>query len=88
MILKGETHLDGFRLNVETDRLLLRPYQKEDYENWLHQFEQRKPSQYKHDQGKLDMSGMRFECIRKGFIYENGEWTDHRIYVINSLQSQ
>lgn len=28
--------------------------------------------------------GMDFECIRKGFIYEYGEWTDNLIYFINS----
>ncbi|SDC14900.1 Protein N-acetyltransferase, RimJ/RimL family [Terribacillus halophilus] len=25
--------------------------------------------------------GMRFECIRKGFIFENGQWTDHLVFV-------
>ncbi|WP_371320156.1 GNAT family N-acetyltransferase [Chengkuizengella axinellae] len=28
--------------------------------------------------------GMKFECIREGFIFENGEWTDHRVYCINN----
>jgi [ribosomal protein S5]-alanine N-acetyltransferase len=28
--------------------------------------------------------GMMFECVRKGFIYEYGEWTDHLVYYINS----
>lgn len=28
--------------------------------------------------------GMEFECVRKGFIYEYEEWTDHLIYYINS----
>lgn len=28
--------------------------------------------------------GMEFECIRKGFIHELGEWTDNLIYFINS----
>ena len=28
--------------------------------------------------------GLQFECIRKGFIYEFDEWTDHLIYYINS----
>jgi len=27
--------------------------------------------------------GMKFECIRKGFIFEHGEWTDHLIYYKN-----
>ncbi|MFP7171571.1 GNAT family N-acetyltransferase [Terribacillus sp. 7520-G] len=25
--------------------------------------------------------GMRFECIRKGFIFENGQWTDHLVFI-------
>lgn len=28
--------------------------------------------------------GMTFECIRKGFIYELEEWTDHLVYYINA----
>lgn len=27
--------------------------------------------------------GMKFECIRERFIYEDGEWTDHLIYTMN-----
>lgn len=27
-------------------------------------------------------AGMEYECTRKKFIHENGEWTDHLIYVI------
>ncbi|MEH6942068.1 hypothetical protein V7014_09450 [Bacillus sp. JJ722] len=27
--------------------------------------------------------GMEFECVRKGFIFEFGEWTDHFFYYIN-----
>ena len=25
--------------------------------------------------------GMREECVRRGFVYEQGEWTDRRVYV-------
>ncbi|MDK8182934.1 GNAT family N-acetyltransferase [Paenibacillus sp. UMB4589-SE434] len=28
--------------------------------------------------------GMKFECIRKSFIYEHGNWTDQLIYFIHS----
>lgn len=28
--------------------------------------------------------GMKFECMRKGYIYECGEWTDHLVYYKNS----
>ncbi|MCA1065717.1 GNAT family protein [Rossellomorea sp. AcN35-11] len=30
--------------------------------------------------------GMKFECVRKGFIHEHGEWTDHLIYYINAKE--
>ncbi|MET3829428.1 RimJ/RimL family protein N-acetyltransferase [Paenibacillus sp. DS2363] len=29
--------------------------------------------------------GMEFECLRKGFIHENNEWTDHLVYYKNSI---
>lgn len=174
----------------ETERLVIRPLNKDDYENWLNEHENRYPSQNRHDEGKVDMSeytmewfhklignhqelalsdvayvfgvfrkedgihlgmvdfltlargefqwgsigytihnqywrkgygkeavkealdiafqhlkfhrieahinldnapstklaesvGMEFECIRKGFIYENDEWTDHLVYYKN-----
>ena len=28
--------------------------------------------------------GMECECIRKGFIYEHDEWTDHLVYYKNA----
>ena len=181
----------NFVYSTETERLVIRPLKKVDYEIWLKAFENRYPSQNRHDQGKVDMSectpawfeqlvekhqelaltdttyifgvfskvmgthlgmidfstlarddfqwgrigytihnqhwrngygkeavraalmlafdqlkfhrieahinldntpsiklvesvGMEFECIRKGFIYEYNEWTDHLIYYKNS----
>lgn len=180
-----------FDMVLETERIVIRPLTKLDYNNWLHEFENRQPSQYRHDVGKIDMSectsewfanlvnkhqqlaltdaayifgvfrkedgthlgmvdfsilvrdefqwgrigytihnqhwrkgygkeavkgalniafeqlafhrieahinldntasmnlaesvGMEFECVRKGFIYEYEEWTDHLVYYINS----
>lgn len=32
----------------------------------------------------IESVGMQFECIRKGFIYEHDEWTDHLVYYKNS----
>lgn len=180
-----------FDYTSETDRLIVRPLKKEDYENWLHEYENRLPSQHPYDEGKMDMSictqewfhnlvdkhqelaledkahifgvfrkndgthigmidfstlarddfqwgrigytihnqywrlgygkeavnaaldiafqqlnfhrieahinldnnpsvklaesvGMEFECIRRGFIFENGEWTDNLVYYKNA----
>lgn len=35
-------------------------------------------------QNTAESAGMKFECIRKGFIFESDEWTDNMIYVINN----
>ena len=44
--------MDFSSLVIETDRLILRPYKKEDYQNWYEQFDGRKASQYKYDEGR------------------------------------
>ncbi|WP_411334555.1 GNAT family N-acetyltransferase [Metabacillus indicus] len=54
---------EGFQLASETERLIIRPLQRSDYENWLNEFEARHPSQNRHDSGKFDMS----ECTREWF---------------------
>ncbi|PJN66529.1 hypothetical protein PAEAM_01720 [Paenibacillus sp. GM1FR] len=59
MILKPEK----FDHTSETERLVIRPLQKDDYENWLYEFENRHPSQHRHDKGKMDMS----ECTLDWF---------------------
>lgn len=54
---------EKFEYILETERLVVRPLQKADYENWLNEFENRYPSQHRHDKGKIDMS----ECTREWF---------------------
>ncbi|WP_339228583.1 GNAT family protein [Oceanobacillus sp. FSL K6-2867] len=43
-------------LTYETKRLIIRPYQKQDYLNWYTQFSRRLPSQSKYDEGYIAMS--------------------------------
>ncbi|WP_164670580.1 GNAT family N-acetyltransferase [Virgibacillus doumboii] len=57
------TEEEKFDYVKETERLVLRPLQKYDYENWLNEFENRHPSQHRHDKGKMDMR----ECTREWF---------------------
>ena len=38
-------------------------------------------------QKTVEMAGMKFECIRKGFIFESDTWTDNMIYVINKVDN-
>lgn len=35
-------------------------------------------------QKTAEAAGMKFECIRKGFIFESDAWTDNMIYVTNN----
>jgi [ribosomal protein S5]-alanine N-acetyltransferase len=49
--------LEEIQLQLETERLLLRPLQNEDYERWLEGFRNTLPQQYKHDGAKMDLSG-------------------------------
>lgn len=41
----------------ETERLILRPLENDDYERWLEGFRNRLPKQYKHDEHKMDLDG-------------------------------
>lgn len=56
MILNRSEAMKAPDLTSETKRLIIRPYQKQDYENWYTQFSRRLPSQSKYDEGYIDMS--------------------------------
>lgn len=57
--------MNAFDQYAETERLVIRPYQHEDYHNWLSQYQSRMPSQHKYDQGKVDMSICTDEWFRE-----------------------
>ncbi|MGM0847018.1 MAG: GNAT family N-acetyltransferase [Bacillota bacterium] len=57
--------MDSFTYNIETERLIVRPLTKEDYIVWLKGFNDRMPSQYRHDQGKLNM----IDCTESWFAH-------------------
>lgn len=59
MILNTET----FDIVGETERLIIRPLRKPDYNEWLNGFTGRAESKYKHDPGKMDMS----KCTKEWF---------------------
>ncbi|MFJ5769801.1 GNAT family N-acetyltransferase [Psychrobacillus sp. NPDC093180] len=48
--------MEKINLYIETERLIIRPFQKEDYSNWYEGFNNRLPSQYKYDDGYTDMT--------------------------------
>ena len=47
-------------MTLDTQRLLLRPQCKSDYESWYARFTGRLPKQHQYDAGKLDMDGCDF----------------------------
>lgn len=57
---KGDVTLklqkETFNIVTQTERLVIRPLTKQDYENWFNEFNNRYPSQNRHNQGKVDMS--------------------------------
>lgn len=44
--------MERTNLRIETERLIIRPYSIEDYENWYINYDNRLPSQYKYDDGR------------------------------------
>ncbi|MFD1017954.1 GNAT family N-acetyltransferase [Thalassobacillus hwangdonensis] len=52
-----------FNYSRQTERLIIRPLVKEDYSSWLDGFNQRQPSQHRHDSGRMDME----ECTKQWF---------------------
>lgn len=48
--------MSPYLLVGETERLVIRPYELDDYEAWIEPYQQRLPSQHRHDDGWTDMS--------------------------------
>lgn len=63
LVFGGGNQLNNLDDVLETERLVIRPFQKKDFENWLAQHKNRLPSQYKYDNGKSDMS----DCTEEWF---------------------
>lgn len=53
-----------FEIISETERLIVRSLKKEDYHNWLREFESRSTSHHRHDEGKIDMS----DCTEEWYM--------------------
>jgi hypothetical protein len=63
-------------LTIATERLILRPHQPEDYDVWLAGYTGNDRSL-----ALVNRIGLHYECLRRGFYYENAQWVDHQIYV-------
>ena len=53
----AEISKTSWTMTINTERLLLRPQRKSDYESWHAGFAGRLPKQHQYDAGKLDMNG-------------------------------
>ncbi|MED4015515.1 GNAT family protein [Sutcliffiella cohnii] len=78
----------NFNYNIVTDRLIIRPYIKGDFSNWLTQFNNRLPSQHKYDDGKIDMS----ICTKEWFgeLVNNHQQMalDDKVYVFGIFRKE
>lgn len=80
--------MSKFFYNTETDRLIIRPYKKEDYTNWLTQYNNRMPSQHKYDEGQIDMSICTEEWF--GALVEKQQQmaSDDKVYVFGIFRKE
>jgi [ribosomal protein S5]-alanine N-acetyltransferase len=80
--------LTKFNYKTETERLIIRPYNKEDYSNWLTQFENRLPAQHKYDEGKVDMSICTEEWFGKLVDNHQQMASDDKVYVFGIFRKE
>lgn len=80
--------MNKFNYVAETERLIIRPYNKEDYSNWLTQFNNRMPSQHKYDDGKVDMSICTEEWFRELVNHHQQLASDDKVYVLGVFRKE
>jgi [ribosomal protein S5]-alanine N-acetyltransferase len=80
--------LSKFDYNTETERLVIRPYNKEDYWNWLTQFNNRMPSQHRYDDGKIDMSMCTEEWFGELVDYHQQMALGDKLYVFGVFRKE
>ncbi|WP_456278894.1 GNAT family N-acetyltransferase [Bacillus sp. AK128] len=80
--------MESFTYTTETERLIVRPYSKEDYSNWLTQFNNRMPSQHKYDDGKVDMSICTEEWFRDLVDNHQQMALEDKVYVFGVFRKE
>ena len=66
---------------IETDRLVLRPFQPADFTNYVEQHHSRLPSQHPYDEGRVDLSTFTQEFFNHKIDKYNTMAADDTIYV-------
>ncbi|WP_332645218.1 GNAT family N-acetyltransferase [Lysinibacillus sp. 54212] len=80
--------MSQFNHSLETNRLILRPYNKEDYLHWLTQFNNRMPSQHKYDDGKIDMSICTIDWFEKLVHNHQRMASEDKVYVFGIFRKE
>jgi [ribosomal protein S5]-alanine N-acetyltransferase len=80
--------MDKTRLNVETPRLIVRPFMKGDYHNWFNENMNRLPSQHKYDLGWQDLSECTEYWFRDMVDQQNEMMNNDEVYIFGVFLKQ
>ena len=69
------------KISIETERLVIRLLEEEDYASWLTEYENRLPSQHPYDEGKIDMSICTKTWFRDLVMQHEQMAVDDKVYV-------
>lgn len=73
---------------IETDRLIIRPFEKEDYPQWDFGYKNRLPSQYKYDEGFINDSSYTKEWFADWVRKYEGTAEKDEVYVFGIFRKE
>ncbi|MFC4104278.1 GNAT family N-acetyltransferase [Paenibacillus xanthanilyticus] len=78
----------SFYIVAETERLVVRPLIKADYNNWLSECESRLPSQHQYDEGSSDMSERTVEWFSDFINYHQELAVNDKAYIFGVFRKE
>ncbi|TFE02127.1 GNAT family N-acetyltransferase [Jeotgalibacillus salarius] len=75
-------------MNLEMERIILRPFQPVDFKQYVKQISRRKPAQHQHDEGYIDLTGFTAEQFKEKLDRFNKWAEDDHIYVFAIIRKE
>ncbi len=76
------------KIRTETERLVIRFIEEDDYSSWLTEYENRLPSQHKYDDGKIDMGICTKEWFSELVTQHYQMAVDDNVYVFSVFRKE